>query len=50
MWFNIFCSSGVGNPDGSKGQIDGMEPSSKEDFDKFEEILRLKITKYEVDY
>jgi len=30
-----------------RGQIDGMEPLSKEDFDKFEELLRAKITKYE---
>lgn len=36
---------GVSN--GTRGQIDGMEPSSKEDFDKFEELLRTKITKYE---
>ena len=36
---------GVG--DGLRGQIDGMVPSSKEDFDKFEELLRTKITKYE---
>ena len=36
-----------GVSDGLRGQIDGMEPSSKEDFDKFEELLRTKITKYE---
>jgi len=36
-----------GVSDGLRGQIDGMEPSSKEDFDKFEELLRAKITKYE---
>jgi len=36
-----------GVSDGLHGQIDGMEPSSKEDFDKFEELLRAKITKYE---
>jgi len=36
-----------GVSDGVRGQIDGMEPSSKEDFDKFEELLRTKITKYE---
>jgi len=36
-----------GVSDGLRGQIDSMEPSSKEDFDKFEELLRTKITKYE---
>ena len=36
-----------GVSDGLRGQIDGMEPSSKEDFEKFEELLRAKITKYE---
>ena len=36
-----------GVSDGLRGQIDGMEPSSKEDFDKFEELLLAKITKYE---
>jgi len=36
-----------GVSDGLRGQIDSMEPSSKDDFDKFEELLRTKITKYE---
>jgi len=36
-----------GVADGLRGQIDSMEPSSKEDFDRFEELLRAKITKYE---
>jgi len=38
---------GVAPPDPACGVIDSMEPSSKEDFDKFEEVLREKITKYE---
>jgi len=33
--------------DATRGQIDAMEPSSKDDFDKFEELLRAKIAKYE---
>jgi len=36
-----------GVSDSVQGLIDSMEPSSKEDFDKFEELLRGKITKYE---
>ena len=36
-----------GVSDGLRGQIDSMEPSTKEDFDKFEELLCTKITKYE---
>jgi translation initiation factor 3 subunit J len=37
---------GVGADTTVQGLIDGMEPSSKEDFDKFEEVLREKIIKF----
>jgi len=43
----LLAAETFGISDGLRGQIDGMEPSSKEDFDKFEELLRAKITKYE---
>jgi len=43
----LLAAETFGVSDGLRGHIDSMEPASKDDFDKFEELLRTKITKYE---
>ena len=49
---NVVCLPGLGNDDlaGRMGQLESFEPDTKEDFDKFGNLLRDKITKYDVSY
>ena len=44
----LFIGVGTTKIVGGEGQIDSFEPATKEDFDKFHELLRDKVTKYEV--
>ena len=41
------CLTGASNKELAGKVIDTMEPSSREDFEKFGEALKEKITKYE---
>ena len=43
-----FVGSGPSNNELSGKSIDKMNPSSREDFETFEELLKAKITQYEV--
>ena len=49
---NVPCFPGLGNDDLAErmGQLELFEPDTKEDFDKFGNLLRDKITKYDVSY
>lgn len=43
----MFCFSGVGSTANSVTGIDAMCPSSKEDFNEFEKLLKEKICQFE---